>query len=436
MYLVYAQLGCHLPGRRVCIAGEHNGLFDALRLQAPNGLGRVLLHHIAQEDKTGIDAVYGHIYHGSGLLRLCRLNVQLLHEPPVAHSHSVAVHLRRKAEAAQLLHIRHPVGIHPAAPSRLQALADGVSGVALRLGRPAQQGLRVHPLRGRLQHLKNALGQGARLVEHHAPGLSQGLQVVAALDQNPLGRRAADAAEKAQGNADDQGAGAADDQEGQGSCDPVTPQGCIAHSKPHHRRQHRQSQGTVAHRRGIDPGKLGDKVLRLGLFHAGIFHQVQDLGHGGVAEFLSGPDMQQAAEVHAAGEHLVPGLHLPGQALAGKGTGIHRRLPLGHHAVNGDALPGLHHDDGAHGHIIRVHLLQGAAGLDVGIVRTNIHQVGDAAAALTHGVALEQLAHLVKHHNGTALPPIAQGHSAHGGHSHKEILIEHLPPENALHSLK
>ena len=146
--------------------------------------------------------------------------------------------------------------------------------------------------------------------------------------------------------------------------------------------------------------------------------------------------MQQTAEVYTAGEHLIPGLHLPGQALAGKGTGVHGGFALRHHAVNGDALPGLHHDDGAHGYILRVHLLQGAAGLNVGVVRADVHQVGDAAAALTHGVALEQLADLIEHHNGAALPPITQGHSAHSGHSHKEILIEHLAPEDTLHSLE
>ena len=92
MDLVHPQLGCHLPGCRVRIAGEHNGLFDALCLQAPDGLGRVLLDYITQEDPPGIHAVHSHIHHGAGPLGLYRLNTQLLHEPPVAHGYGMAVY--------------------------------------------------------------------------------------------------------------------------------------------------------------------------------------------------------------------------------------------------------------------------------------------------------------------------------------------------------
>ena len=146
--------------------------------------------------------------------------------------------------------------------------------------------------------------------------------------------------------------------------------------------------------------------------------------------------MQQAAEVHAAGEHLVPDLNLTGQTLAGEGAGVHGGLALRHHAVNGDTLAGLHYDDGAHLHVVGIHLFQGAVLLDVGIVGADVHEVGDAAAALAHSVALEQLAHLIEHHDGAALAPVAQGHGAHGGHGHEEVLVKHLPAENALHGLE
>ncbi len=68
-------------------------------------------------------------------------------------------------------------------------------------------------------HFKGALGQGAGLVEHNDAGAGQLFQIGGTLDQNAAGRCTADAAEEAQGNADDQCAGAADNKEGQGTVD-------------------------------------------------------------------------------------------------------------------------------------------------------------------------------------------------------------------------
>ena len=75
------------------------------------------------------------------------------------------------------------------------------------------------------------------------------------------------------------------------------------------------------------------------------------------------------------------------------------------------------------------------------IVRANVHQGGDAATALAHGVALEQLADLIEQHHGHGLHEVAaflvkrQADGAHGGHGHQEVLVEHLAPEDALAGL-
>ena len=78
-------------------------------------------------------------------------------------------------------------------------------------------------------HLEGALGQGAGLIKHHDAGAGQLLQIGGALDQDTAGGSTADAAEEAQRNADDQCAGAADDQEGQSAVDPVPKAGGLAH---------------------------------------------------------------------------------------------------------------------------------------------------------------------------------------------------------------
>ena len=276
-------------------------------------------------------------------------------------------------------------------------------------------------------HFKGALGQGAGLVEHNDAGAGQLFQIGGTLDQNAAGRCTADAAEEAQGNADDQCAGAADNKEGQGTVDPVAKAGGLAHEQQHDGRDKGQSQCAIAHGGGVHAGKTGDEVLGAGLLHAGIFHQIENFGNGGFAEFLGGLYLQQAGHVHAAADDLIAGLHIAGQALAGQGGGVQGRSALHDDAVNGHPLAGLHHDHGADLHVIGVHLLQLAVlVLHVGVIGADIHQAGNALPALAHGHALEQLADLVEDDNGTALHVVAQCKCTHSGNGHQEALVKGL----------
>ena len=106
-------------------------------------------------------------------------------------------------------------------------------------------------------------------------------------------------------------------------------------------------------------------------------------------------------------------------------------------AVDRDALAGLDHDDAAHGHLVRVHLLQFSVHLDVRIVRADIHQRGDAAPALAHGDVLEQLADLIEEHDGHRLVEVAaalvdgKADGAQRRHRHEEVLVKDLPVADA-----
>lgn len=119
---------------------------------------------------------------------------------------------------------------------------------------------------------KGALSQSACLVQHHDSGIGQGLQIVAPLHQDTLLGRSAQPAKKGQGNGDDQGAWAGYDQEVQGTGDPHPPPASQQGGKQP------QGQGSKNHSRGIVPGEFGNKMLRLGLFLAGVLHQVQGYG--------------------------------------------------------------------------------------------------------------------------------------------------------------
>ena len=282
---------------------------------------------------------------------------------------------------------------------------------------------------------EHAPGKGAGFVEYHGVGFGQCLQIVATLDQNAAAAGAADTAEKAQRHGDYQGAGAGDHQEDQGPVEPITPQrtrqkawqgGDWDQGQSCCGQQEQRRRGNY-HTGGVVPGKAGDEGLAGGLFLAGVFHQVQNFGHG---RFLTGPghpDPQHAGQVHAAADDGIACLHIPGGGFAGQSGGIQRGAAGEHHAVQGYPLAGLHHHHGIHGHILRVHLLgTPILPLQVGNIRPDVHEGGNGLPGTAYGVVLEQLAHLVKEHDKHRFGVLRGEEGAYRGQGHEKILVEDL----------
>ena len=437
MVLVQTQLLRYRLCHRLCIAGQHDRLAHTGSLQSADGIGAVGLYHVRNQQIARVAALHGNVHDGAHALHGGHGKAKLFHQAGVTGGNALAVHLRGHAMTAQLLHVRDPGGVNGLAVGGLDAQGDGVLRPAFRQRSGFHQCGVGHTL-GRVDagDLKGALRQGAGLIEHHNTGVGKLFQIGRALDEDAAGGSAADAAEETQRDGDDQRTGAADDKEGQGAVDPVAKAGGLSHKQQHHRRQKRQRQCAVADSGGVHPGKAGDKVFCPGFFHAGIFHKVENFRDGGLAKFLGGAHLQQAGHVYAAADDLVPGVHVPGQALTGQGSSVQGRSTLHDDAVNGHPLAGLHHDDGAHLDLIRVHLLQLAVlALDVGVVRADVHQAGNALAALAHRHALEQLADLVENDNGAALHIVAQCKRAHGGHCHQKALVKGLTVLDALQRL-
>ena len=436
--LVHTQLRRHFIGHPLGVAGQHDGLFHAGALQGGDGRLGVGLYHVGDNDVSGVLAVHGHVDDGAYAVALVEGDAQPGHQLAVAGGHLMAVHYGLDAVAADLLDIRDPVTVDGSAIRLLQALADGVGGGALGQGGVFQQLVLVHLVVVDGGDLEHALGQGAGLVKDHTFGVGQLLQIVGALDEDALAAGAADAGEEAEGDADDQGAGTADHQEGQGTVDPVRPLGLHPQHQTAQGEQDAQHRCRGAHRRGIHPGEPGDKGLGAGFAGASVLHQIQDLGHGGFPELLGGADLQHAAHVDAAADDLVTLLHVTGQALAGEGAGVQAGAAADHHAVQRHLLAGLHHDDAAHGNFVGVHLLQLAVPLDVGVIGADVHQGADVPAALAHGVALEQLTDLVEQHDGdalyivAALRPDGQEERTQGGDGHQEVLVKDAAVDDAL----
>ena len=279
--------------------------------------------------------------------------------------------------------------------------------------------------------LKNAARERAGLVENDGLCLCQSLQIVRAFYQNALAARAAQTCEEAQRNADHQRAGAAYDEEGQRAIDPVGPVAAQTHEHDaHKRRQYRKRKRRVAHDGGVDPCKARDKLLRARLARAGAFNKLQYLRHCRFAEGLCRAHADKAAEIYAAAYDLVALGNVARQALAGQGAGVYGRAAGDDNAVDRHLFARLHDYDAAGLDLVGIDLLELSGNLDIRVVRADVHQRGYAAAAFADGVALEQLADLVKQHYQHRLVEVAAAaydrkrDRADRGNGHQEVLVE------------
>ncbi len=434
MELVQPKLCRNSLCHRLGVTGQHDRFAYTGVFQRTDGSSTVWLDHVCNDQTACIAAVHcnvhdrAHLGHGGGG------KPQLFHQTGIAAGNGIAVYGGSHAVAAQLFHAGHPCRVKGLAVGIFDAQGDGMSGPALCKGGGFHELFRCNTRCGvDAHHCKAALRQGAGLIEYDHPGTCQLFQIGRAFDEDAAGARAADAPKEAQRDRDDQRTRAGDDEEGQCTVDPVAKAGGLAEHQKHQRRQECQRQSAVAHRRGIDPRKAGDEVLCPRFFHAGVLHQIQNFGNGGFAKFPGGADPEQTGHVDTAADDLIPGGSIAGQALAGEGSGVQRRSTFHDHAVDGHPLTGLYHDDAADLDLVRVDLLQlTVRRLDVGVVRADVHQGTDGLAALAHGNALEQLAHLIEQDNGTAFQIFAQSKCAHRGNRHQEALVKGLAVLDAL----
>ena len=169
----------------------------------------------------------------------------------------------------------------------------------------------------------------------------------------------------------------------------------------------------------------------MGFVHAGIFHQLQNTGNGGVRKLLGGLDPKHAVLIYTAADDFIAGGNIAGQRFASEGSGVQGGNTLHHNAVQGDLLAGADHDNGTHFHFVGVYLGKAVLGLDVGVLGVDVHQVGDGFTAFTDGVVLEQLAHLEEQHNKYRLRVFADAECADRRHSHQEILVQYVTADDA-----
>ena len=407
-------------------------------MQVGDGLGGVGLHDVGDHDVADVAPVERDVQDGAGELAGVVVHTVADHELVVAYEHRVLLDGGDHAVAALLAHLGDLALVDVAGVSGLDGHGDGVVGIGLGVGGHAEQQVGVHVGLGVHGHdVEGAVGESAGLVKDDGVDFGEGLKVVGTFHEHADARGAADAAKETERHGDDKGARAAHHEKCEAAQNPVAPG---THAEK--RRQHGEQQGRAGDGRGVPAGKAGDEVLSLCLLLAGVFHKLQDAAHRGLAERLGGAHVQKARHVDAARDDLGARLHMARHALAGEGGGVELACTFRHNAVDGDALAGLHHDDGADLDLVGIHLREAAVTLDVGVVGRDVHHGGDGLAALAHRIALEQLAYLVEQHDGCTFGHVGVGvgeehhrKCAQGGHGHEEVLVEHLTMADVVESL-
>ncbi len=130
MDLVQAQLPGHRLTHRLGVAGEHDGLPYAGRLQVPEGFFRPLLHLVGDDDVAHIDPVHRHMDDGAHVVAgVLEGNVKLVHKLLIARQDGLSVHHRPDTVAGDLLGVGDPVGVRGGLAGRLDGPGDGVVGL-------------------------------------------------------------------------------------------------------------------------------------------------------------------------------------------------------------------------------------------------------------------------------------------------------------------
>ena len=167
-----------------------------------------------------------------------------------------------------------------------------------------------------------------------------------------------------------------------------------------------------------------------------MLHQSNDLRDGALAKGLCGAHSEYAREVHTTRDHLVAYSHLARQRLSCQGNSIQGTRTLDNHTIQGHLLARTNHDDGAHLDNLWRNILNSFSpslllSFQMRYIWSDIHQMGNAVAALTLGIALEELAYLEEEHHEDCLRELglsprqkAYSQGTNGSDRHQEVLIK------------
>ncbi len=132
--------------------------------------------------------------------------------------------------------------------------------------------------------------------------------------------------------------------------------------------------------------QLGDGGFR----RAGLLHQADHLGQGGVLPHPAGLKGEEARFIDGGGGHLVPRALVHRERLAGEGGFVHGGLALHNDAVHRDGLARPDHNPVPHLNLLHGDLHLGALPQDGGCLRGQVHQAADGLAGFALGPGLQK----------------------------------------------
>lgn len=183
------------------------------------------LDNVGNHDVTGVFAVNCHVDDCAYAVAVDEVDAQLLHELVVAGGDRNAVDLCKNASAADLFNVRDAAAVNFLAICFLQALADGVRRGALGERRILQELRFFQRAVVDGADLEHALCQRAGLIEDNGLDLRERFQIIRALDQHAFLACPADAGKEAQGDAHNERARAAGNEECKRPVNPLLPRG-------------------------------------------------------------------------------------------------------------------------------------------------------------------------------------------------------------------
>ena len=247
-----------------------------------------------------------------------------------------------------------------------------------------------------------------------------------AFKQDALLRRGTDAGKEAEGDAEYQGAGAADDQEGQSRIDPVMP---FARNQG---RDDSRSRGDSDDGRRIDARKASDKAVDLRFSGRRFFDGFQNFSNHRFGQRFRNLDVEDARRIDAARHDFSPFMAGNGDRFPGQSRRIEKTVAGNNDAVQGDAVADTDDSNVFYSSITSRNFNSTSIfHKAVDDVRPHIDSSRHLLPAAVDGPFFHSFPDTAEEHDGHGFRVVPDGKGTDGSYGHEEIFIEGL----ALHDI-
>ena len=299
-------------------------------------------------------------------------------------------------------------------------LGNRMPGTLLQRSGNAQNGLfRLSVQQNHVSHRRAAVGQCTRLVKRHSAYVAQRLQIIPALDQHPVSRRAGNAAHHRHWRRDHQSARACNHQQRQPSYKP-----CAEFGAKGQRRNQHHGKGQNGDNGCVEPGKTPYELLAGGPVRLGLLHHSDNPAQRAFRRRPGRSHLQIALPVDRSGKDLVVYLLRHRHGFSGNRRLIHGRNAIGHLAVHGNFLAGPNNHDFAPFHLSRRHDQFFAISSHRGPVGRQRHKRLQRIPGAVNRIVLQKFRNRKEKGNRRGLRILANAHGPQNGSRHQKVHVQ------------